>query len=290
MAKLKFRATETLVGLFLFIGLGILAVLVVTFGRMGTTLNKPYELIVIFSNVSGLYSGADVLLAGAKVGFIASQPQLMKESYRVTVRLKIENQISIPRKSRFVVGSANLLGDKYIDVIPESDMDPTDVLQGGEVIEGSRAGGFDELTLRGTEVLDQLSIGLKNIQKLTQTLNEKLLNETNVQNLQETIANIKETSVSFKKSSLTLDSVLNKTDDTMTDLHAVSEKAGKAADSIQKLSKNAAEGKGPLGMLVNDKETADNLKALIYNMRKSGVLFYKDRGLPESEAKGRKTP
>jgi phospholipid/cholesterol/gamma-HCH transport system substrate-binding protein len=84
--------------------------------------------------------------------------------------------------------------------------------------------------------------------------------------------------------------VLNKTNETMSDLHSVSEKAGKAADSIQKLSKNAADGKGPLGMLVNDKETADNLKALIYNMRKSGVLFYKDRAVPESEPKGRKAP
>jgi phospholipid/cholesterol/gamma-HCH transport system substrate-binding protein len=206
------------------------------------------------------------------------------------VRLKIEKQFAIPRKSKFVVGSANLLGDKYIDVIPEADMDPTDVLQGGEVLEGSRSGGFDELTARGSEVLDQLSVGLKNIQALTQTLNEKLLNENNVQNLQETLANIKETSASFKKSSLTLDSVLKKTDETMADLHTVSEKAGKTADSLQKLSKNAVEGKGPLGMLVNDKETADNLKALIYNMRKSGVLFYKDRALQESEAKGRKTP
>jgi hypothetical protein len=43
-------------------------------------------------------------------------------------------------------------------------------------------------------------------------------------------------------------------------------------------------------MLVNDKETADNLKALIYNMRKSGVLFYKDRAVSESESKSRKTP
>ena len=43
-------------------------------------------------------------------------------------------------------------------------------------------------------------------------------------------------------------------------------------------------------MLVNDKETADNLKALIYNMRKSGVLFYKDKALPDPDAKGRKSP
>ena len=97
MSKLRVRSAETLVGLFLFIGLGILGTLVVIFGRVGTTLNKPYELIVIFSNVSGLYPGAEVLLAGAKVGFIAEPPKLLKDSYRVTVRLKIEKQYTIPR-------------------------------------------------------------------------------------------------------------------------------------------------------------------------------------------------
>lgn len=277
MPNTRFRSPETLVGLFLFIGLGILGMLVVTFGRMGTTLNKPYELIVIFNNVSGLYSGADVLLAGAKVGFIAAPPQLMKESYRVTVRLKIEQQFTIPRKSKFVVGSSNLLGDKFIDVIPQADMDPQDVLQSGEVIEGSRSGGFEELSARGGEVLDQLSASLKQIQTLTSTINEKILSENNVKNLEDTFANL-------KKSSLSLDAVLEKTDTTLSDLRSVSDKAGKAADSLQKLGKNANEGRGPLGMLLHDKETADNLKALISNMRRSGVLFYKDKPLPEIKA------
>ncbi len=269
-----------LVGLFLLIGLGILCVLVVTFGRMGTTFKKPYELTVIFTNVSGLASEADVLLAGAKVGYIGSAPQLLGDSYRVAVKLKVDENIRIPRKSRFTVGSANLLGDKFIDVIPSLDMDPADVWQPGEIIEGSRAGGFEELTARGGEVMDQLSTSLKQIQALTTNINERVLNETNVHNLSETFENLKETSASFKKTSLSLDAVLAKASD-------VTERAGRAADSLQKLGKNASEGKGALGVLLNDKETADNLRTLIYNMRRSGVLFYKDRPVPEGELKPR---
>jgi hypothetical protein len=57
----------------------------------------------------------------------------------------------------------------------------------------------------------------------------------------------------------------------------MAKKANVAADSLQKMMKEAAEGKGPFATLMKDKETADNLKALILNLRRSGVLFYKDR-------------
>lgn len=274
------RSSEILVGLFLCIGLGILGILVVIFGRLGTTFGKPYDLTVIFTNVSGLSSGADVLLAGAKVGNIATSPQLLGDSYRVAVRLKVQESVKIPRKSRFVVGSANLLGDKYIDVIPAGDMDPADVWQPGEVIEGSRSGGFDELTARGGEVLDELSASLKQVQTLTANLNGKLLNEDNMSNLEQTFRNLKETSESFKKSSLSLDSTLVKFGD-------IADKTGKTVDSLQKITKTAADGKGALGVLVNDKDTGENLKALIYNLRRSGVLFYRDKAVPETETKQR---
>lgn len=271
---------EMLVGLFLLLGFGVLGILVVTFGRISSAFGKPYDLTVIFQNVSGLSSGADVLLAGAKVGSIAHTPQLLGDSYRVAVKIKVQENIKIPRKSRFVVGSANLLGDKYVDVIPAADMDVNDVWQPGEIIEGSRAGGFEELAARGGEALDELSASLKHIQTLTTTINERLLNEKNVQNLSETLANLKDTSEAFKKASLSLDSVMLKVGDT-------TDRAGKAADSLQKATKSISDGKGPLGVLLNDKETGENLKSLIYNMKRSGVLFYKDKPLPDAEAKHR---
>jgi methyl-accepting chemotaxis protein len=150
-------------------------------------------------------------------------------------------------------------------------MDPNDLLQPGDIIEGSRSGGFDELAARGGEVLDQLSASLKSFQALTNTLNQKLLNETNFQNISETFINLKEITESFKKTALTLDSV--------------SAKTGSAADSISKLAKTANDGKGPLGVMLHDRAAAENLKTFIHNLRHSGVLFYKDRPLPESESR-----
>ena len=285
MATPRKGTSEILVGLFLSIGLGILGILAVTFGRMSNTLGKPYDLTVIFTNASGLSTGADVLLAGARVGYIGGTPQLLGDSYRVAVKLKVQESVKIPRKSKFMVGSANLLGDKYVDIVPSPDMDTADVWQPGEVIEGSKAGGFEELAARGGDVLEQLSVSLKQIQTLTTSINERILTETNVQNLGETFANLKETTASFKKTSLSLDNTLSKVGD-------VTERAGKAVDSFQKLGKTANEGKGALGVLVSDKDTAENLKALIANLRHSGVLFYKDRPLkdPAKDATKEKNP
>jgi hypothetical protein len=57
----------------------------------------------------------------------------------------------------------------------------------------------------------------------------------------------------------------------------------KVADSARALLGKAGSGDGTLGMLISDHQTADNLKALIVNLRHSGVVFYKDRPLPAAD-------
>lgn len=269
--------TELLVGLFLFIGLAILGALVLTFGRLGQGLNSPYELTVLFPNASGLTTGADVLLSGAKIGFVAAQPQLVGDSYRVAVRVKVQGDVHIPRKSKFMVGSSSLLGDKFVDVIPLDGVNSGDFWQPNEIIEGSRAGGFEELTVRGSAVMDEISLSLKQIQTLTTNLNQNLLNETSLQNLQQTFENLRDTTAAFKKASLSIDSVITKADRVLSATESTVKTLDSAGKDIQKISKNAVEGKGALGVLVNDKETGDHLRSLISNLRRSGILFYKDR-------------
>jgi hypothetical protein len=85
----------------------------------------------------------------------------------------------------------------------------------------------------------------------------------------------------------TLDNVGKEIRPAIADIKTTTERASKAAESVQKLTKSATEGKGALGVLVNDKETADNLRSLISNLRRSGVLFYKDRPATPEERKVR---
>jgi phospholipid/cholesterol/gamma-HCH transport system substrate-binding protein len=51
----------------------------------------------------------------------------------------------------------------------------------------------------------------------------------------------------------------------------------KTSESARSLLTKAQHGDGALGTLISDRQTAEDLKSLIANMRRSGVLFYKNR-------------
>jgi len=290
--------TEFLVGLFLFIGLSVIAGMVVMFGRVGQGLKKFYPIYVEFANASGLVKDANVLLAGAVIGHVAESPKLVGKSLNVRVTLNIREDIKIPSKSDFVVGSSGLLGDRYVDVIPQPDFDPNKTIEPGEHIAGTRQAGLDDLAQKGGVVMDQLNKELENIDKMTQQINEKLLSDQNLKNLSESFEHLKTTSVNLSESSKKLDPIFTKADEAMVsakgtmktaeeaaadlkkalaDFKRTADSATKAIESAKTLFDKANSGQGALGLLLSDRETADNLRALIANMRRSGPVFYKDR-------------
>lgn len=312
------KGVEVFVGLFLLIGLSFIAVMVLTFGRVGQSLKRFYSITVEFPNASGLVKDSDVLLAGARIGHVAEAPRLTGRSYTVAVQLNIREEVKIPSKSVFLVGSSGLLGDRFVDVIPQLNFDPNDVVEPNETIQGTRATGLDDLTLKGGVVMDQLTAELEEIKKMTASINQQLLNEKNLKNLEETFANLRTTTNNFTESSKKLDAVLNsaqgavdsakgtmKTADAaasdlraaIADFRKVAEGATKTMDSAkglvdsgQVLVKQARDGNGALGALISDREMAENLKALIVNLRRSGVLFYKNRPITPAETAPRRQP
>src|SRR6478736_2075341 len=142
------KGLELRVGLFVFIGLAVLAALVVQFGRVNEGFNTYYSLTVNFPNASGLLKGSDVLLAGAKIGRVSGGPRLSPGSDGVLVELRIFDYVKIPAASKFTVGSSGLLGDRFVDVqMPPGQ--PTEFVQPDSVVAGTRETGMDDLTREG---------------------------------------------------------------------------------------------------------------------------------------------
>ena len=300
------KGVEFLVGLFLLVGFLVVAGLVVTFGRAGQALEKYYPVRVRFPNASGLVKGSDVLLSGARIGVTNHAPALTGENYEVEVELSIRESVHIPRKATFQIRSNGMLGDSYVDVVVPPDFDPNDFAQPGELITGKRTGGLDELTSKGsqfmdtlnTQVLIKLNAELDELRTATKSINTELLNQKNMGNLQETLANMKVATEQFTKATKDLDQVVLKTQEAVDSakgtLKTVDGAAGelklgigdfrKVADSAHTLLNKANSGEGTLGLLMADKQTAENLRALIANMRRSGVLFYKDRPVTQVES------
>lgn len=292
------KGAELLVGLFLLIGFGVIAIMVILFGRVGHGLQHFYSLDVEFPNAGGLTKGSDVLLSGARIGMVDAAPVLDPVSYQVTARLQIRTEVKIPRQARFFIGSSGLMGDKYVDVQLPPAFDLADTLAPGEKLVGKRIGGLGDLTDKGSEVMDRLVGELEHIEALTARLNDGLLHERNLKNIEQTFENLRETTERFREASQDLDSVVKKSGAlvdatqgtvqtansaaadlkvTIGELRKMIAQATKAVDTTAALMRRASEGDGALGTLISDKKMAEDLRALVANLRHSGVLFYKDR-------------
>jgi phospholipid/cholesterol/gamma-HCH transport system substrate-binding protein len=303
------KGLEFYVGLFLVVGLGFIGAMVVQFGGISQGLTTHYSITVELPNASGLVKGAKVLLAGASIGYVEDHPYLLvRDGYGVGVKLKIRDDVQLPRDSQIVVDQSGLLGDCYVDVLPPPEIDRRNLIEPGETVKGTNKPGLDVLQQKSALVLSQLSGELDSIRKLTDNLNENILGKTNSQNLTQTLENLRKMSDNLTTATTKLDGILAKGDgavesakDTfdsaekaasdlraaMADFKKTAEAATKTLDSAKsfvetgtRVLKKAEQGEGALGLLLTDKQTAANLKAFAENLRRSGPVFYKDRATP----------
>jgi phospholipid/cholesterol/gamma-HCH transport system substrate-binding protein len=175
------KGLEFKVGAFVFVGLSLLAALVVQFGRIGEGFKTYYAITVRFTDASGLLKGSDVLLAGAKIGRVSGGPRLVREGNGVEVPLRIYDYVKIPSGSKFSVGSSGLLGDRFVNVVMPPGK-PTSFLARNSVIEGTRETGIDDLTKEGGVLVADLRATVQNINATFIRLNQEALSAGNMQN------------------------------------------------------------------------------------------------------------
>jgi phospholipid/cholesterol/gamma-HCH transport system substrate-binding protein len=269
------RGLEFKVGIFVFVGLVILAALVVEFGRLGEGFKSYYPITVRFTDASGLLKGSDVLLAGAKIGHVAGGPHLVREGQGVAVPLRIYDYVKIPKGSKFAVGSSGLLGDRFVEVTMPPGQ-PKTFLSHGAFVGGTRETGIGDLTKKGGALVSDLRGTVQKLDTTVDRLNQDVLSSANTENLKSSMAHLNQATGALAESSKKLNSVIEKADSTM-------DSAKKAADDLQgaiseahKAIAAATQGQGAVAALLTDRRLADNLKALISNLRAHGVLFYRD--------------
>lgn len=101
----------------LLLAAGFLGYAVANSGR--STLSG-YTLFARFEHIDGLAPGADVRLAGVKVGSVNEQ-RIDPQSYQAVVGLSVRNDIKLPKDSAAIITSESLLGGKYVSLQPGGD-------------------------------------------------------------------------------------------------------------------------------------------------------------------------
>lgn len=133
MAK---KSTETLVGVFVLLGIVALVFLALKAANLGSFSSaKTYRVSARFDNIGGLKKGAPVRSAGVSVGHVTSIT-LDKNTYQGLVTMEIKDGIDFPVDSSAKILTAGLLGDQYIGIEPGSD---DKNLKGGDVIKQTQS-------------------------------------------------------------------------------------------------------------------------------------------------------
>jgi len=114
---------ELKVGIFVFIGLIILAVFILSIGGMRTW-SSGYQVNFTFNFGNGIRVGAPVRFAGIDSGEVKSiNFILMPEEQKTQIQMVcwIKRNVMIPRDSTIWVNTLGLLGEKYIEIMPGRD-------------------------------------------------------------------------------------------------------------------------------------------------------------------------
>jgi phospholipid/cholesterol/gamma-HCH transport system substrate-binding protein len=77
--------------------------------------SENYFLFAKFSTADGINTGADVKIAGVKVGNVTKQ-ELDVKTYQAIIHFELDKNVLIPADSSIKVASEGLLGSKYLAI------------------------------------------------------------------------------------------------------------------------------------------------------------------------------
>lgn len=113
---------ELKVGIFVFLGLIIFMIFVLSIGGFKTW-SLGYRIKFIFNFVNGVKIGAPVRFAGVDVGQVKQIKFIsnLDEGTKVQIIGWVKNEVKVPVDSLVWINTLGLLGEKYVEIIPGKD-------------------------------------------------------------------------------------------------------------------------------------------------------------------------
>jgi len=109
---------ETIVGIFVLVGILCLSYLSIKLGKMEIIGGDYYEVSANFDSISGLRSGASVEIAGVEVGRVERIALDPKAGYTAKVTLRINSGIELQDDVIASIRTRGIIGDKFIQLKP----------------------------------------------------------------------------------------------------------------------------------------------------------------------------
>jgi phospholipid/cholesterol/gamma-HCH transport system substrate-binding protein len=125
----RIACRDFLVGLFVLIGLGVIAFLSLRVGGIAYPVGTPLRLYANFDEIAGLNPRAPVVISGVKVGQVSEIT--LNDDFRARVALDIDPELELPVDTSASIVTSGVLGDRYVSLLPGGEID---ILQQGDEI------------------------------------------------------------------------------------------------------------------------------------------------------------
>ncbi len=161
-----------IVGSFVILCLGALAVAILTLGSESGLFVKRYRLVAPFGNVQGLIAGAPVWLSGLRVGSVTSVGfNDLGTDAALTAVLSIDSDVQdwIRADSLATIGTIGVLGDSYVEVSVGSLDSPA--LRDDEQIRTQTPLNLMAMVGRAADLMESADVALDGVAVLATNLN-----------------------------------------------------------------------------------------------------------------------
>ncbi|MCC5835555.1 MAG: MCE family protein [Opitutales bacterium] len=260
------------VGLFFLLGLSLIYVVYTVIGDEQLRQRGGYTVHAVFDDVKSLNRGADVRVAGVRIGEVEST-DLVRGKGRVVIR--IQQDYEIPADSVASVAMASLLGQNFISlrygdadtylrdgdsITTRASADINDVV--GQISElGEKIGGIaDSFSSFGGDTIDEL------IENLTAMIKENRGSmKSTFENLDALTGQLRGTEGTIGKL-INDDSAYNELMATVAEIKGAAEDARSTLSGVQGIFERIDSGEGTLGKLLADDSIARELEQTMANL------------------------
>lgn len=296
------------VGIFLFLGLVILVITIMTLGGQKKTFVKSITINAVFDDVGGLLKGGNVWFSGVKVGTVKSISFYGDKQVLVSMSIEQHAQPHIHNDAKAKIGSDGLIGNRIVIIYGGGPSAPQVSKDGFLTVEKALSTDDMLATLQtNNKNLQDITTSFKSIAKKIDSGNGTLgvlLNDqamggkltTTVNNLHDISANFKAASAASKNviaNLQTFSGKLNKPGNSVNELVSDTVMYGnirgtlsglqEAAGSVSRFTANLKtmsdrlnEKGNAVGVLLNDSTSGNAMKVIIDNLESSSKKLNDD--------------
>ncbi len=318
---MKKKSSEVWVGIFVVIGILLLALLTMKVEKFQIGKEKGYMVSVLFDSAAGLDRNAPVRVAGVHLAHVE---RVALDQGKAKVTFHMPPHVILYQDAKAYLKSEGFLGEKYVEVTPGTPLYPK-VPPDGKVEQGGPPADIEQLLSSMGAIREDIkevtkpigdvlkAVDPKKVEGMVDNLNKfsgqlagmsKDAKET-IQKAKDAFSRVEEIGDKVKKGEGTLgklmtdETVYQEAKKTVETAREAAESLKQAVDTLKNLSQQLEKGEGTLGKLIKDeslyqeaKDTIQSMKGIVEKVEKGegtlGKLVSDDQLMKEAEKTMRK--